>query len=431
MIAYDLSVITRRLTMWVRRPAGQMLLVFLLSFLVKAVFILIVSPYILHLNPYRSADQGLTIAENLLAGRGFSFEFWGLDYQSFRMPLSPLLLAGVLTLFGKSMTAILLSQAVIGSTTALLTYLIARRLFDQRIALIAGVLSALSPAFTYYSGFVFQESLATPLLATAILFLLRAHGNRKLKEVIVAGGFMGLVALARTTFLAFPAAVGIWLLLTGHSVRRVVRDLFILAVGIGLLLVPWVMRNYLVHHRLLLSTTDGGFVFYVWSSPGALQDAKLLYPEFIADRERYQGRWQMMNEVDRNSWFYQQRLATIKADPWPYLQKLLVRLWYIWKPSPYEAEERGISDFLRILPSLVFYVPVYACFALGVYVSRSRWRDLSLLYLLMVYVSCTIPLFGGIIRVRVPIEPYVFIIASRGFVGVVKWLQPQRKALQS
>ena len=56
----------------------------------------------------------------------------------FRAPLYPLFLGAVYFLFGDNPWAIRIIQALMGSISAVLVYLIARRVFDNRTGLLAG-----------------------------------------------------------------------------------------------------------------------------------------------------------------------------------------------------------------------------------------------------------------------------------------------------
>jgi len=65
---------------------------------------------------------------------------------------------------------------------------------------------------------------------------------------------------------------------------------------------------------------------------------------------------------------------------------------------------------------------------LGAVAARLRWRRLSLLYFLIFYYSGTYILVRAIIRYRMPLEPFLIILASHGwFYFLEKWKKLHEK----
>src|SRR5688572_15827112 len=66
--------------------------------------------------------EGEEIANNLLAGRGFTYQFLGTTYRSYMEPLYPALCAGVYALTGHSFTALGMVQAALGTLLVALVF---------------------------------------------------------------------------------------------------------------------------------------------------------------------------------------------------------------------------------------------------------------------------------------------------------------------
>lgn len=410
-----------------QHPWQQLLFVFILSLAAKIAFISLIAPFLSQVDALRSHDQGLAIAKNLLAGNGYTMEFWGLEYRSFRTPLFPVYIMFVMKLFGEEIRTILLSLAVVSSLTSIFTYCIARELFNQRVAFVAALLSVADPNFIYYSGFMMTENLATPLLALSIFFLLRSYNTGKRAYGVLAGLALGFTTLCRSIYLLLPILIAIWMVLVYKNKREVIENLTAVVVTMLVVLTPWAVRNYIVHQRLVLTSTDGGFVFYAWNSPGALRGEGAIYPEFTRDRDSVPG-LKDMNEVDRNSWFYKERLHTIFDDPSLYVRQVAQRVWWIWKPYPYLLQP-GLANVLRTAVGFLFYIPLYVLAVLGALWSLAEWRKLSLFYLLFLYVTFPTAFIAGIIRYRMPVEPYLIILAAVGLLWIVEWYRHHAKSV--
>jgi 4-amino-4-deoxy-L-arabinose transferase-like glycosyltransferase len=212
-----------------------------------------------------------------------------------RTPGYPAFLAGVALLLGRSMRAILLSQAVLDCVTCILTAGLASALapvgWRRRVAIIALWLAATCPFLANYSAVVLTEVLVT-FLATAALWCF-AVGLRDTSAGVglrdersrltpfawaLLGAFLtGVATLVRPEMpLLFCVAAAVyavreWKIL---GLRRVV--LFASAMGGALLLplLPWAARNWITLREVQFlspryvnlpgETAPGGY--YSWTS---------------------------------------------------------------------------------------------------------------------------------------------------------------------
>jgi hypothetical protein len=190
-----------------------------------------------------------------------------------RTPGYPAFLAGVALLLGRSMRAILLSQAALDCVTCILTAGLAAALAPanarRRVGIIALWLAATCPFLANYSAVVLTEVVVTFLATAALLcfalglretsarLTLRDERNRLTPFAwAVIGAFLtGVATLVRPEMpLLFCVAAGVytareWKLL---GLRRVL--LLVAAMGGALLLplVPWAARNWVTLHEVQL-----------------------------------------------------------------------------------------------------------------------------------------------------------------------------------
>jgi hypothetical protein len=228
------------------------------------------------------------------------FDFTAADYDpargvqtSFRAPLYPALLALIYAVTGPGFERFLaarVAQAVfLGAPLAPLTYLAARSLLrpaapagsalepaQERTAQLAAWSAALYPTLVIFPLGLGTENLFFVLLLAAFLSLLRLAERPTAAGFVVAGVFLGLTALTRSVILPFAGLSILWAwsvpgLEAGRNTMRLsparLRGPALMALALGLTLLPWVVRNSLLHGRLTGIETSLGYNLYVGYHP--------------------------------------------------------------------------------------------------------------------------------------------------------------------
>ncbi len=100
-----------------------------------------------------------------------------------------------------------------GALTVVPVYVLTRRMFGYRAALIAGLLVTLTPEFLYYSGAVLTESAATLFIAVGLLLLWESGSNGYTRPVlpVVLGAVLGLAFLTRHASIGFLFLSIVWI----------------------------------------------------------------------------------------------------------------------------------------------------------------------------------------------------------------------------
>lgn len=197
-----------------------------------------------------------TIANNLLAGHGYTYATGGATYvAAVASPLYVVLTAGVYLLTGHSQAAMLVLQALFGAATAALAGWLAGRVFQPVAAWAAGGLVAVDPALAVYSAELHPLSLdALAFLAVvgACIALPSQPGYRRLAGL---GVLLGLAALTRTTVLSFVPLLLVWL-----NRFRAVRLISIQAITLVLVAIviyaPWPIRNSIMLGEFLPGSSE-------------------------------------------------------------------------------------------------------------------------------------------------------------------------------
>ncbi len=372
-------------------------------------------------------DQGYDIAVNLVDGKGYLHTWFGLDYLAWRPPLFPLMMAGLITVFGKGWGAIKLVLALCGAGTAVMTAYLGRRMFDARVGLIAGAVTALNPSLIFSSGWPEPSCLIALLLVTGCLAMFRARDGG-LKESAAAGGMMGITVLAKTFYLTWPIFATAWLLLQKDTLKRKVQKAAVIWAVTLALASPWMVRNYMVFHTPRIATTDTSLVFWAANAKSWLDqpvlEQKLPPREF---QERF-AEFGSLTEIERDKWFLNDALKTVGENKGAYFKRVFERVWLIWKPFPY-VPRWGVLPAAKFAFMLLTFGPILGFFLASVWALRREWRKFALSYMLLLGVTGSLALVHGVSRYRVPLEP--LLIVQGAYVMALVWDRYRKKGTAS
>ena len=209
-------------------------------------------------------DQWLSIARNVVSGQGYTSPTDPDIPTARRGPTVVYFFAAVLWLGGDHFWSIVLAQWLVDVATAILLFFIALEIFqDRRVGLLAAFLFAFyGPGLVFtFSGW--SEPVFTLVLAGFSLSLLRALRQPSLWRFAISGILLGLAVLARPILQFYPLMVLplLWWTL-GRSWRQVMPYFAVFCSVFAIVLLPWVIRNYLVFQAFIPGSSHSGDAFY-------------------------------------------------------------------------------------------------------------------------------------------------------------------------
>jgi Dolichyl-phosphate-mannose-protein mannosyltransferase len=226
--------------------------------------------------------------------------FWPtLSAMTDRMPLYPLLLAGVQYAIGDGPRAIAFIQAVIDAATCTFVASLGA-LISARVGLIAGILAAFSPTLIVFSTQILTDTIFlfffTLMLLAGAHFLLRPLIGRAIWAGL-AGGFALATRPAVAALLA--AAVPVVFAIAWMQRRRLGLALaaaMVFGVAAAAPVAPVLLRNAIRYDSLSLTSQTGDY-WALWIVPLVVQRANGTPYQVTADRmeSRYRER------IERNS----------------------------------------------------------------------------------------------------------------------------------
>lgn len=335
---------------------------------------------------------------------------------AFVVPGYPLFLAGIYALFGSGETAVRIVQSVLDVATALLFYLICRKIFDKRNAFIALVIFAFFPSNILYTQAILTETLFG---LVSMLFLLFVYGDEVQKRPFVSGFFFSSALLIRTSFLLCIVPVAFYLFRSMGSfsetagTRKIAGKALMFTAGALLVLTPWLIRNKITIGEYVLST-QGGSTLWEGSNPRATgtwnkeaADANPLFEEkdeLKADRE-----------------FRKQALQFMSENPVKFIELGFRKIGYLFssermavlyfaEAQPGTGSTEAYSRTNPIILALV-NVPYFAVILLGLWGILIPMKKRSLTAGLVLAWIATVFMFVGLPRYHYVLIPF-FVIGT-------------------
>lgn len=151
----------------------------------------------------------------------------------------------------------LVVQAGLNALLPLLVYRFARDAFGERIAVAAAVVTGLCSFNTVYASTQSSDAVCTVLFMSAVVAFAAARRHGEARLYALAGALSGLASQFRPNLILVPFVLAGLLVLECRSRRGAVRGLVILA-GAGVMLAPWLVRNYRLAGELIPTSTHGG-----------------------------------------------------------------------------------------------------------------------------------------------------------------------------
>ncbi len=374
-----------------------------------------------------------------------SGDWFGSD-AFFRAPLYPYILGMLLKISDGSLIVARHVQAMYGSLVPVLTYLIGRRVLNERVGLVAGVIACIYPFLIYFDNELLIVSLVVLLDALMLLAVLRADRIPTWGRWLTAGVVMGFSAIARPNVLIFIPLLLLWIWLearragegpgemeSAHGRLSLVRcrtplltavgrsALFL--VGVALIVTPVTMRNAALDGDFVLIASQGGVNFYIGNNeradgisavvPGLGEAWMYSDCERIAEREC--GAHLKPSEV--SGYWYGLGRRFLRSQPGAAARLYLKKFVLFWDSFEL-ANNKDIYFFGRMSPvfrslSWLHFGVIAPLAFLGAWVVRRR-KGASLLVLFLLSYMGSVLLFFINARYRLPVIPIIIVFSSAG-----------------
>ena len=335
---------------------------------------------------------------------------------AFRPPGYPVLLAGVHVasdpLPVSRWTRGRLFNALLGTLAVGLVGLIAMRIWDRRVALVAMAVMAVDLPLILVGGSLMSETMFVALVLGSVLAALRSvTAGRPVAWAAGTGMLIGLATLTRPTALVLAIPLGV--AVAGRSPRRPAAAL-VLVVAMALTIAPWTIRNAVQMHAFIpVSDFTGSWVAGTYNDqaradkehPGSSQT-------FVAGEfDDLEG----VPEVRRQRELTRRGLEYAADHPGYVAQVVLhntMRLFNLEGASWWRRQGRTMSLPVWAANAAAYAFYVLALLALAGALTPAARRAPAWFWSAPILLFASVIFAGSALRYRAPIEPFLALLAA-------------------
>jgi 4-amino-4-deoxy-L-arabinose transferase-like glycosyltransferase len=407
------------------------------------------------------------LAQRVAGGYGFSFATdWWPDVRAgqptaFWSYLYTLYVAVIYVLFGHHpLLARLIQAAVVGLAMPWLTYRIGRRIFGPRPALIAAAISAVYFYFVTYAASLMTEAFYIVGILWTVDVSMRlaealsnsqSSAGRRLRLGLELGLAMGVTLLMRQVIGLFLAVLALWFLWMAwrkHWLKQALAPLVASALVVGLLCLPFVVRNYRLFGVVGMPNTNVGINFFWANHPiyGTQFEAVLSPSHGVTYQDLIPPELRGLNDALLDRALLVRGIQVVADDPGRYVLLSLSRIpiYFQFWPTP---QSTLLSNAARLL-SFGLFLPfmLYGLF-LAIRDARPKgapqpsapsnasFPDLRLAFLtlvllfMVVYTAIHLASWANV-RYRLPVDAFWILFAGYALDDILRRILGWRKRRQ-
>ena len=366
-----------------------MLGLFLLAVAIRAILITSFLTKFPDLYQWGTNEQGV-IGRSLLLTHSFSSPYHDASGPTaWIAPVYPAIVSVVFVVLGiqssTSAIAVIVLNVLCSALVSVVLYKMGSEFLNERTGMTTGLLWAVSPPVALITLLVWDTCLTTLLATWACLLTLRLavpQREQSWRSCMLAGCLWGLAGLCSPSVLAPLPFLALWL----WAKARQLKPAAIFSAAVGVVLLPWTLRNFLVFHKLI-PVRDNFWAEVFFGNIGFEA-----HPLKTSMEYQRLGELQFIEEVKQRSIMYIQIHFT------DFFQQTLHRIGQFW-----------------ILPEgmwkLSFFLSIASLLGLFVMFKHKLIAAMPFLIILLAY-PVTFYVSYTFSRYRHPIEPIMYISAA-------------------
>jgi tetratricopeptide (TPR) repeat protein len=252
---------------------------------------------------------------------------------------------------------------------------------------------------------------------------------RSPRLLVLLGVSLGLLALTRENALIFILLIVPWLVVSNRRVpsRIVTGWIALLILGVSIPLASVGLRNYIVGGEFALTTSQFGTNFFIGNNANSKGfylplrsnrgNVKYERNDAVEMAESVVGRKLSPREV--SEFWTAEAVDYIRTQPVDWLGLMARKALLVWNRVEASDSEDitaygHFSWMLGALSRILHFGTMVPLAAAGIWLTRRRWRELGLLYVMMASYAASLTLFFLFARYRVPLIPFTLMFASAG-----------------
>jgi 4-amino-4-deoxy-L-arabinose transferase-like glycosyltransferase len=364
------------------------------------------------------------LAQNLLAGKGYAYAG---QPTAYRAPAYPFLLAASMKMFGAhAIAAVRWLQFLAGLLTAYLCSVVAGTIFGKDARKPALIVALFFPTLIIMTGEILTEALATLIAAIFLYLLVRFFKEPSWAILTGLAATVGLATLVRFNMALFGFVV-LWAVIAWKIPMPKWKAAALTILLPGLIISPWLIRNYVVFHGTFVLSTEGGPTAAMGivapqgrARPGDSERliAALGWLPPMALETNDPSRLRLADEASLNRQAWRVTLGLWRTTGWRLVPLTIEKLGYFWLSTDQLLSTDSFRRIVRVARSagVVFYWALLALGIAGWFKLRAVRPELAYIFLFYAILVTILHVpFNMNTRLRMPfIDPLLATLGGAG-----------------
>jgi 4-amino-4-deoxy-L-arabinose transferase-like glycosyltransferase len=325
----------------------------------------------------------------------------------YHSPGFQIFLAGVLFASGKRIAIVKILFCVFTVLTTLLTIYMGEKYIRKGVGYVAGIFSAFSLSFTFYSAIIQYEILATFLILIASFLSIKSLLTNKKIIFFLTGIFFSFICMISIKFIIVPLMIVCYFVINLKFGKKTLLAIILFLIGTFLIIAPWAIHQSLRNKKIVF--VQSSYVlsrFKMYNNPNS-EGRNFPCPTTIEPS----GFDFIIKQPIRFLWLTKERFL--------YFWNFKDDIWKISFPWQIFIHNKTISDyFYRVIDKLISII-YFLSFILGVILLFLRGNKLKLLfnqasifYFIIIGIMGVPLLVSASPRFCIPMLPYVYMFQA-------------------
>jgi 4-amino-4-deoxy-L-arabinose transferase-like glycosyltransferase len=373
-------------------------------------------------------------------------------------PLYSYALAALYALFGRGYLQVGLFHTLLDCLSIYFLVKIGERLFNRRVALLAGFAYALYPYLIFQNLTLIDTPLFMTLLYGFLWSAVLLRERRSLALALFGGACLALGALTRPVIVPLAPLVALWFLFR-LNFWEAVRRLLPMAALSAALVAPWLIWTHGVYNAFVPIATNGGMNFWFGNNPLTIPLVRAgFHPQWI----RPQAPIRTEDTRLANDDLYQLAFVYLRENPQALPELLWVKFAAYWhvdifptrnplpgavpivtpsgalrfetergetfspvtigEDDPVAAYSDALFDVVGRAVHRLYFGAALLLALLGIALSLRQWRDCSLLWFVQLAMTAFYVIYIPATRYRVPTDPLLFLFSAYAALSLLERL---------
>ncbi|MFH0931430.1 MAG: tetratricopeptide repeat protein [Candidatus Zixiibacteriota bacterium] len=412
-----------------------LLLIFILAFGIRFIYLLGIKGLPLFEFPFADALYNLDWAKEIISGK-----LWA-KAPFFRAPLYPFFLSLLIKVFGNDLFVLRIIQIFIGSLSCVLVYLLARRSFNSKVAILSAIFACFYAPLIFFDA-EFLDSFFIVFLDLLLIYLLIFTQEKpSSSRFFFSGIILGLSAIARPNILLFAILIPVWVFFyfrKNSNLKKIFSFILFFILGLFLIVLPVILVNYVAGKDFVLIAWQGGINFYLGNNINASGYKAVasgirttwygIYYDSINLAERISGR--RLKFPETSDFWFKQGFHFILTQPFfalkLYLRKIALfgggyeisenpNIYFFWS-HPQNILKPLLWKKIISFPSGILLPLAW----LGIFLAFREWKRLSLILGFLFTYMFSVILFFVNTRFRMPVIPFLLIFSAFAIFKIIE-----------